>query len=134
MKIEFKEVKKARIEILPLIDIVFLLLVFFIYAMLSMAVHRGLNISLPESSHAQISKDTAIVITIKFNNFIYIENEKILISSITNALIQKSKNNAKPKIQLFADENVTYKTVFSVLNKIKDAGIDDISLQAKVEN
>jgi len=42
MKIEFDVGKKARIEMLPLIDIVFLLLVFFIYAMLSMAVHKAL--------------------------------------------------------------------------------------------
>ena len=44
MKVELPVQKKARIEMLPLIDIVFLLLVFFIYAMLSMAVHRGLPV------------------------------------------------------------------------------------------
>ena len=46
MKIQLPAIKKARIEMLPLIDIVFLLLVFFIYAMLSMAVHRGLPVEL----------------------------------------------------------------------------------------
>ena len=40
------EERKARIEMLPLIDIVFLLLVFFIYAMLSMTIHRGLEVEL----------------------------------------------------------------------------------------
>ena len=38
------EEKKARVEMLPLIDVVFLLLVFFIYAMLSMVLHRGLRV------------------------------------------------------------------------------------------
>ena len=51
-------IKKPRIEMLPLIDIVFLLLVFFIYAMLSMAVHRSLPVVLPTSSAAQV--DTAV--------------------------------------------------------------------------
>jgi biopolymer transport protein ExbD len=50
MKIHLPATKKARIEMLPLIDIVFLLLVFFIYAMLSMAVHRGLPVELPLST------------------------------------------------------------------------------------
>ena len=41
MKLSLQSNRKARIEMLPLIDIVFLVLVFFIYAMLAMAVHRG---------------------------------------------------------------------------------------------
>ena len=50
MKVNLRVAKKARIEMLPLIDIVFLLLVFFIYTMLSMAVHRGLPVVLPNST------------------------------------------------------------------------------------
>ena len=56
MKVQLPAPKKARIEMLPLIDIVFLLLVFFIYAMLSMAVHRGLPVELPLSATAEIDK------------------------------------------------------------------------------
>ena len=47
-------IKKPRIEMLPLIDIVFLLLIFFIYAMLSMAVHRSLPVSLPFPQQHQL--------------------------------------------------------------------------------
>ncbi len=56
MKLQLALPKKPRIEMLPLIDIVFLLLVFFIYAMLSMAVHRGLPVELPLSTTAEIDK------------------------------------------------------------------------------
>ena len=45
MKVPHRTPRRARIEMLPLIDILFLLLVFFIYAMLSMALHRGLPVS-----------------------------------------------------------------------------------------
>jgi biopolymer transport protein ExbD len=48
--------RKSRVEIIPLIDVVFLLLVVFIYTMLSMAVHRGLNLNLPKSESAEIEK------------------------------------------------------------------------------
>ena len=41
------EYKKARIELIPLLDVVFLLLVFFIYAILSMSVHQGVRVTLP---------------------------------------------------------------------------------------
>ena len=64
MKVKPVGVKKARIEMLPLIDIVFLLLVFFIYAMLSMAVHRGLPVELPVSTTAEIDKKLVLSVTI----------------------------------------------------------------------
>ncbi len=51
MKLDYGVERKARIEMLPLIDIVFLLLVVFIYTMLSMSVHRGLEVCLPASSY-----------------------------------------------------------------------------------
>ena len=55
--------RRARIEMLPLIDIVFLLLVFFIYAMLSMAVHRSLPVSLPVSAMAETETAASLTIT-----------------------------------------------------------------------
>ena len=50
MKVNLGKERKVRIEMLPLIDTVFLLLVFFIYGMLSMAVHHSLPVQLPLSS------------------------------------------------------------------------------------
>ena len=60
MKVNLRAQRRARIEILPLIDIVFLLLVFFIYAMLSMAVHRGVPVNLPTSSSADREKTNLV--------------------------------------------------------------------------
>ena len=65
MKIHRKTIAPPRIEMLPLIDIVFLLLAFFIYAMLSMAVHHGQPVDLPQSSSATPEPEEAISITIQ---------------------------------------------------------------------
>ena len=65
MKVDMQTSKKVRIEMLPLIDIVFLVLVFFIYAMLSMAVHRGLPVVLPISTTSKIDKKLVLSVTIK---------------------------------------------------------------------
>src|SRR5210317_1114866 len=64
MKIHLPATKKARIEMLPLIDIVFLLLVFFIYAMLSMAVHRGMNVELPGSTQSEQSPESRLSVSV----------------------------------------------------------------------
>ena len=46
----------ARIEMIPLIDIIFLLLVVVIYAMLSMTVHKGIRVELPRAATAEVDK------------------------------------------------------------------------------
>ena len=77
MKISQPEVKKARIEMLPLIDIVFLLLVVFIYAMLSMAVHKGMPVSLPVSAVAEPEKHLVLSVTVNNDGTIYVNKTRI---------------------------------------------------------
>ncbi len=132
MKIKSYLYKKgARIEILPLIDIVFLLLVFFIYAMLSMTVHKGLNVSLPDSGSAKIVRENAISITIMKDGSLYLEKKRVSHENIKAALTRKIGEENDPKILLFADKAVQFREIFSVLDKIRAAGVKRVSLQAK---
>jgi biopolymer transport protein ExbD len=133
MKIDFRTHKKARIEMLPLIDIVFLLLVVFIYAMLSMAVHRGLPIELPRSSSAKIDKELILSVTVKTDGTIYIDQEQIALDNLAAALTRKTKASKAPGVLLFGDRNLAYQKLFQVLDQIRMAGIHRISLQAEVK-
>jgi biopolymer transport protein ExbD len=132
MKINFQTNKKARIEMLPLIDIVFLLLVFFIYAMLSMAVHRGLPVALPTSSSALIDKELVLSVTVKTDGTIYINRDQIPLNDLTSALKNKTKEYKEPGVLLFADRDLSYQKLFNVMDQIRTAGINRISLQAEV--
>ena len=71
------ETKKARVEMLPLIDVVFLLLVFFIYAMVSMVVHRGIKVDLPQAGTAAMERDDFISITLDAENRLFLNAEPI---------------------------------------------------------
>lgn len=133
MKINFQTHKKARIEMLPLIDIVFLLLVVFIYAMLSMAVHRGLPIELSTSSSAKIDKELILSLTVKPDGTIYIDQEQIALDNLAAALRRKTKTSKAPGLLLFGDRNLAYQKLFQVLDQIRMAGIHRISLQAEVK-
>ncbi len=117
---------------LPLIDIVFLLLVFFIYAMLSMAVHRGLPVALPTSSSALIDKELVLSVTVKTDGTIYINRDQIPLNDLTSALKNKTKEFKEPGVLLFADRDLSYQKLFSVMDQIRTAGINRISLQAEV--
>jgi len=118
---------------LPLIDIVFLLLVFFIYAMLSMAVHRGLPVLLPTSASAKIDKELIVSVTVKSDGTLYVDKERVDLDGLASFLKTKTETDKDVGILLFADRSLSYQNLFQVLDQIKISGIHRISLQAQVE-
>ena len=133
MKVTVPRGRKARIEMLPLIDIVFLLLVFFIYAMLSMAVHRGLPVNLPTSRTAEIDKKLILAVTIKADGSIYVDELAVEPAHLVDHLKNRIRDAEQPGVLLFADRSLDYQTLFQILDQIRQAGISRISLQAEVE-
>ena len=134
MKIHRPASKKVRIEMLPLIDIVFLLLVFFIYAMLSMAVHRGLPVELPLSSTAEIDKKLILSVTVKADGTIYVDKEPVALAELTRILVSNADDTREPGVLVFADRDLPYQMIYHVLDKIRQAGLSRISLQADFED
>lgn len=133
MKIQIDQRSKVRIELIPLIDIVFLLLVFFIYAMLSMAVHRGLPVRLPGSTATQIEKHTTLSVTIQADGTIFLDKEPVVLSDLAHALKSKAAGNHQAGVLLFADRSLTYQKLFRVLDQIRSTGLNHVSLQAEWE-
>ncbi len=139
MKINRRAISPPRIEMLPLIDIVFLLLVFFIYAMLSMAVHRGQSVDLPQSTSAALEVHEAINITIQADNHnmaIFVDEEQVSLGILEEILRENrlfKKNGQNSLVQIFADKLVSYQNLFQVLDRVKQTGITRISLQAEPE-
>ncbi len=125
--------RKSRVEMLPLIDVVFLLLAVFIYTMLSMAVHRGLNLNLPKSESAEIEKQLIISVSIDEKGLIYIDKQRVDLQELTETLSKMTRDKRNPGVLLFADKGIPYQDLFKVLDKIREAGLTRISLQAEAE-
>ena len=133
MKIHAASTRKARIEMLPLIDIVFLLLVFFIYAMLSMAVHRGLAVQLPASSSSELEKKSVIAVTITADGAVYMDKQPVTLTELSEALRATLIDSPVAFVQVFADRDLPYQQLFHVLDQVKASGTKKISLQAVAE-
>lgn len=131
MRIARSPARRARIEMLPLIDIVFLLLVFFIYAMLSMAVHHSLPVALPASATASLDRTRLLTITVKGDGVLYLDKQPVNLVSLEDILRNEPPVVRDKGVQLFADRNLRYQTLFAVLDAIKRAGIEKITLQAE---
>lgn len=133
MKLPNAKTRPPRVEMLPLIDIVFLLLVVFIYTMLSMAVHKGLPVALPTSSEAKMHKDPAPVlsITVKADSTVFVDKTATDLEGLGALLARRVQADQRTGVLLFADRNLPYQSLFKVLDRIRQAGVTRINLQAQ---
>jgi len=131
VKVNPQTAKKTRIELIPLVDMMILLLAFFVYAMLSMAIHRGLPVLLPNSSTAQLDQRLVLSITVQKDGRIYVDKEEVSLQNLKAFLKERSAQPDEMGAFLFADREVTYQNLFLVLDELRMAGITRISLQAE---
>ena len=135
MKIHALNTRPPRVEMLPLIDIVFLLLVVFIYTMLSMAVHKGLPVTLPSSDQVRRQEEKPLVlsITVRADSTIFLDKQPVALDDLAGVLQNQAGQDPQAGVLLFADRSLPYQALFKVLDRIKQAGIGRISLQAESE-
>ena len=130
MKIVIPENPKPRVEMLPLIDVVFLLLVVFIYTMISMAVHYGMPVSLPDAAGVSPEKNAVLSVSIDQDHRLYINKMPVDMAVFAQALKTAAQEEKTRTVLLFADKQISYQFLFSVLDQIRLSGLSQISLQA----
>lgn len=118
---------------LPLIDVVFLLLVFFIYAMVSMVVHRGLKIELPQANTAELNQDAYISITIDAENQLYLNAEPIKIEGLAQQ-VKVLRGDSKKPVFIDGDKQADLGIAITLLDDLKKAGIEEVSFSCSSEN
>ena len=133
MKVNRGHIKPPRVEMLPLIDIVFLLLVVFIYTMLSMAVHKGMAVQLPTGEQIQVEKEAPLSISISAEGEVFVNKTLVALDHLTARLESYASVDKEKGVLLFADQQVSYQRVFEVLDRIRQAGLHRISLQAEAK-
>jgi biopolymer transport protein ExbD len=131
MKIRGAHTRPPRVEMLPLIDVVFLLLVVFIYAMLSMAVHKGMPVDLPLADQIQQTREQPLSVTVEADGAVFLNKLPVPLEELAAAIKQRPDVNAKTGVLLFADNRLPYQQLFDVLDRIREAGLSRISLQAR---
>ncbi len=124
------ETKKARVEMLPLIDVVFLLLVFFIYAMVSMVVHRGIKVDLPQAGTAAMERDDFISITLDAENRLFLNAEPIE-PELVAAKVVALRRGAKKPVFIEGDQRADLGRAIELLDDLKKAGVEEISFSCE---
>lgn len=133
MKIRQNSQKRARIEMIPLIDVVFLLLVFFIYAMLSMVIHRGISVNLPKARSAMVDRKDYVSVAITEKGDIHLDDEKTSLKEMEILLLGRKEQNPDLKVFIRGDRRASYEWVIEVLDVVRKAGLHKVSLETEFE-
>jgi biopolymer transport protein ExbD len=125
-------IKRARIEIIPLIDIMFFLLASFMLVSLTMINMKGIDVNLPTATSAQPNtKPDFTMVSVDAIGDIYFEKEKVEKDDVLPRLQKMYEANHDVRIFIRADKDATYENIVFVLDKVRTAGIQKVGLEIK---
>ncbi|MDQ6859604.1 MAG: biopolymer transporter ExbD [Verrucomicrobiota bacterium] len=126
--------KHARIEIIPLIDIMFFLLASFMMVSLSQTHMKGIRVNLPAANAPPPPPNQPkdyVAIRVTEGNLVYFDNAPVAEDQVLPRLYQLFEQNHNVKVSLSAEQNALHGDVINVLDKVRSAGIDKIGYQIK---
>ncbi len=125
--------KRARIEIIPLIDIIFFLLATFIMVSLSMTKNQGVQVALPAAGSAQSLGDNqemekAVTLSVNDKGDVFWNKEKIALAQLPLRLQTFKTASKDPKVVINSDGGADFKHVVGVLDEVRKIGIAKVGI------
>ncbi len=133
MKIRKRAKKHAKIEVVPLIDVVFFLRATFVMVSLSMTKNEGITVNVPAASTSapKEKSDAPLTLSVAQQGEIYVNKEKINFAQLP-IRIQNAKAATKDlAVVVNADGKAEYSNVVAVIDEVKKAGITKVALSTE---
>ncbi|GJL55749.1 MAG: biopolymer transporter ExbD [Nitrospirales bacterium] len=131
MRLPASAKKKARIEIIPMIDTMFFLLVFFMIATLSMTTQHGMPVNLPEANSTTDSVIEPASLTITEQGDLFFNKEAITLEQLSAKLQGMIQEHTNPSVVINADERIQHGLVITVMDQVRQHGIHDMAIATK---
>ena len=128
-----KKKYQTRLEMTSLMDVMFLVLVFFIYCIFDMAVHKGLKVDLPNAAGAD-EKGERIVITIKADDSIQLNGMEMKKEEVVSRVKELNAVKMKLPVLISGDRKSSLGVGIELLSDLKAAGVEKASFQVSGEN
>lgn len=124
--------KHARIEIIPLIDIMFFLLASFMMVSLSQVTLKGMKVNLPIGASGEVqNKRDYISLSVDKDGYYYFDKQKIALEDILPTLQKVYRVNPDAKIFIRGDAEVVHGNVVRMLDQIRSSGFTKLSFEIK---
>lgn len=130
-------IRKNRIEtspklmIIPMIDVIFFLLVFFMYSSLQMTQQQILPVQLPQAATARAELQKPLAVTVLADGKIGFDGALVEFGEFDKALKSRLAKDQAAAVVLRADSKVEHGRVIAVLDVVKAAGVQKLSIAAK---
>ncbi|MEN9840739.1 MAG: hypothetical protein RL376_539 [Verrucomicrobiota bacterium] len=125
--------KKARVEIIPLIDVIFFLLATFVLFTLSLNTSAGLAVSLPKTS-TSVARDpsSSVTLSIRDDGTLGWDKELINLDQFIIRLQAFKQTTQDPKVLINGDENALFQQVRYVIDEVRKAGISKVLIETRL--
>ena len=120
--------KTPELNIIPMIDIMFFLLVFFMLSTMYMVDLKTIPIKLPQATNTQVDTKTTFAVSLKADGTIYLGDAETDMASLIMQASLEQKHNPYFAIVIRADKEVDYGRVIELIDKLKGAGITRFGL------
>lgn len=123
-----KQSLPPQLMLSPMIDMIFLLLVFFIVSTMYMSEIKTIPIRLPVAKNSETVSKSNFAVTVKKDGVLYLEDNKIEIKQLVANAAAESKRDAAFSVIIRADGEANYKTVIKLMDELKGAGVTRFGL------
>ncbi|MEO0056145.1 MAG: hypothetical protein RLZZ50_2092 [Verrucomicrobiota bacterium] len=125
--------KKARIEIIPLIDVIFFLLATFVLFTLSLNKSGGLSVSLPSTQTSQArDPGTSVTLSIREDGTLGWDKELITLDQFLIRLQAYKQTQPEGKVLINGDENALFSQVRYVVDEVRKAGLTKVLIETRI--
>ena len=131
MRIQRRSIKKARIEIIPMIDTIFFLLVFFMISTLSMTQFKGMPVNLPKAAAGQQAPAESAAVTIDKAGRLFLNQKAIDKTALGDALRQQLVKNSEMLVVINADDGVEHGRVVDDMDIARGANVAKMAIAVK---
>ena len=118
----------ARIELVPLIDVIFCILTFFLLAALQLTRQQAINVDLPKAKTGQTQMREMLIVSIDDFGQTYIDQLPVNYQQLDRVLKSFHNKNPAGLTVLYAPQNAKYAKVVEVLDKLREVGGDRVAL------
>lgn len=123
-----KQSLPPQLMLSPMIDMIFLLLVFFIVSTMYMSEIKTIPIRLPVAQNSETVSKSNFAVTVKKDGVLYLEDNKIEMKQLVANAAAESKRDAAFSVIIRADGEDNYKTVIKLMDELKGAGVTRFGL------
>ena len=125
--------EQFEINILPMIDVIFSILAFFIISTLFLTQSQGLPVDLPSAQTSEPKQSVQLDITIEADGKMYLDRQPIKLDVLKGALIEKIDPDSESIVIINADEKVTHGTVVKVMDRLRQVPGAKMAIAAEQE-